>query len=165
MSLRVTFGPLEVDFWYVIGGFWLRSSNFEPLGIDFRCFEVKLVILVVLIRLLRVKFELLQLNSRPLEVDFRRKVHFGPLLLTEVGKLVNFLGNLFAIFFFRLPVFIFCEFLVSKFLPFFSFQKYQFLGLGCIPFKMKTQISKEWQFCSPFLDQFFLFRFCQHFFC
>ena len=46
VSLRVNFGPVEVDFWSVIGGFRLRSSNFEPLGIDFRC-EVKLGILVV----------------------------------------------------------------------------------------------------------------------
>ena len=76
MSLRVNFGPVEVDFWSVIGGFRLRSSNFEPLGIDFRCLEVKLGILVVLIRLLRVKFEPLRLNSRPLEVEFRRKSSF-----------------------------------------------------------------------------------------
>ena len=48
MSLRGNFVPVEVDFWSVIGGFRLMSSNFEPLGIDFRCLEVKLVILVVL---------------------------------------------------------------------------------------------------------------------
>ena len=49
MSLRVNFVPVEVDFWSVIiGGFRLMSSNFEPLGIDIRCLEVKLVILVVL---------------------------------------------------------------------------------------------------------------------
>ena len=78
MSLRVNFGPVEVDFWSVIGGFRLRSSHFQSLVIDFSCLEVKLGILIVLSSESNLS-PCDSILSRPLEVDFRRKSSFrGP---------------------------------------------------------------------------------------
>ena len=77
VSLRVNFMPVEVDFWSVIGGFRLRSSNFEPLGIDFRCLEVKLGILVVLSS--ESNLSLCDSILGPWKKITDAKVHFGPL--------------------------------------------------------------------------------------